>query len=295
MKWIQEPGGPHGQPVSVLLVEHSEPMAAGWAEYWKRILIDGARLAPASRVGLAIDIYARTFAQDSTGQATAKFRNSLHRDPEGMGHYALRSEHFTFFQEKGEDDQAFGAKELPWLLDHYKAMKASLHDADVWPLCQRLNASQPLAIRGATINGWFDLQAGREGFGTLPMADQELLAGMKPTWGESLEQLAAGVFSAPPDNALEELSAALIHYTPPHFRNIQCTIQESTENGLRALFYRIECPEFPDDSTTVVNDRVHRAATLLVQQLAPEPGSFRGLRIELSQQADGEWQRSVGY
>ena len=45
--------------------------------------------------------------------------------------------------------------------------------------------------------------------------------------------------------------------------------------------------------TTAVNDRVHRAATLLAQQLAPEQGTVAGVRIKLNMQADGLWQRSV--
>ena len=43
----------------------------------------------------------------------------------------------------------------------------------------------------------------------------------------------------------------------------------------------------------MVNDRVHRAATLLVQQLAPTQGTFAGVRIKLNLQADGLWGRSV--
>jgi hypothetical protein len=65
------------------------------------------------------------------------------------------------------------------------------------------------------------------------------------------------------------------------------------EQGKRALFYQIECPEYPDDGTSVVNDRVHRAATLLVQQMAPQQGSFAGIRIKLNMQPDKSWQRSV--
>jgi hypothetical protein len=65
------------------------------------------------------------------------------------------------------------------------------------------------------------------------------------------------------------------------------------EQGKRALFYQIDCPEFPDDGTTAVNDRVQRAATLLVQQLAPQQGSFAGVRIKLNMQPDKSWQRSV--
>ena len=108
-----------------------------------------------------------------------------------------------------------------------------------------------------------------------------------------MEALGRGVLAPVRTTAIEELTAALIQYTPPHFKTIHCTIKEGLEQGQRALYYQIECPEFPDDGTTVANDRVHRAATLLVQQMAPQPGTFAGLRIRLSSQADGSWQRSV--
>jgi hypothetical protein len=61
----------------------------------------------------------------------------------------------------------------------------------------------------------------------------------------------------------------------------------------RGLFYQIECPEFPDDGTTGVNDRVHRAATLLIQQIATKQTSHAGVRIKLNMQVDGAWERSV--
>lgn len=293
MKWIQEPGASKSHPASVLIVEAGEPIAPAWVEFWKRVLADGANLVPPSRFGLAIDIYARTFQADSTGEATANFRNSLNRDPDGIGKYVLRSEHFTLLQEKGEGDDAFGARQLVWFLEHYKLLKAALGEPQVWPLYQKLSGSQPLGIRLATINGWFDLHPGKKGFGALPCADQELLAGMKPAPADPMEELAAPILSQPPENALEALSAALIQYTPEHFRNIECTIQEGTEDGRRALLYRVECPQFPGDGTTVVSESVHRAATLLVQQLAPQPGTFPGLRIELNLRPDGVWQRSV--
>src|SRR5215510_16608040 len=85
-----------------------------------------------------------------------------------------------------------------------------------------------------------------------------------------LDLLPAGAATMP---LLQELGAALIAYTPPTFEEIHCEITEGLEQGQRALFYSISCPQFPDDGTTVVNDRVHKAATLLVRHLAPAPGA----------------------
>jgi hypothetical protein len=294
MHWIEEPNKTFPErPYHVLATEQGEQLKPAWVEYWKRILTDGYGLAPASRFALAIDVYARTFEADSMGQASATFRNSLNREAEGIGSYMLRSDHFTFLQGKDEDDNVFGRRQLVWFLENYKALKAALRDGEIWPLYERINSSHTLPIRLATINGWFDLQAGQEGFGTLPYEDQELLAGMEPTKEDPMEALTSGVLTSPRTTAVEELTAALIQFTPPHFKTIHCTIKEGVEEGQRALFYQIECPEFPDQGTTAVNDRVHRAGTLLVQQLAPEQGTFAGARIKLNMQADGLWQRSV--
>jgi hypothetical protein len=227
------------------------------------------------------------------GQASAKFNNSLNREAEGIGSYALRSEYFTFLQGKNEDDNAFGRRQLVWFLENYKTLKAALRDGEIWPLYERIISSHELPIRLATINGWFDLQAGDETFGTLPCQDQELLAGMEPKKEDPLEAVTSGVATSPRTTAVEELTEALIQFTPPHFKTIHCTIKEGVEQGQRALLYQIECPEFPDQGTTAVNDRVHRAATLLVQQLTPQQGTFPGVSIKLNMQADGRWQRSV--
>jgi hypothetical protein len=294
MRWIEEPNKTFPQwPTHVLTTDSGEPLGPAWVAYWKRILAEGLALAPASRAALAIDIYARTFEADSMGQATAKFNNSVNRQAEGIGTYALRSEHFTLLQAKGELDTDFERRQLVWFLDRYKGLKAALRDSEAWTLYETINSSYPLKIRLATINGWFDLEPTRDGFGALPYADQELLAGMEPTEEDPMAALATGVLSSPRTTAIDELTAALVQYTPPHFKNIHCTIHEGVEEGLRALFYNIECPEFPNDGTTVVNDRVHRAATLLVQQMAPQQSSFPGVKIKLNQQPDGTWERVV--
>jgi hypothetical protein len=264
-----------------------------WIEYWKRILTDGYGLVPASRVELAIELSARTIEADRMGRASATFQNSLNRQSEGIGCFVLQSEQFTLLQGEDEDDADFARRELVWLLDNYKGLKAALRDGEVWSLYERINSSRALKIRLGTGHGWFGLEAGQEGFGTLPYGDQELLAGMKPTKRDPMEALTSGILTSPPTSAIEELTAALVQYTPPHFKTIHCTIKEGVEQGQRALFYQIECPEFPDDGTTVVNERVHRAATLLVQQTASKQGTFAGVRIKLNLQADGLWQRSV--
>jgi len=105
-----------------------------------------------------------------------------------------------------------------------------------------------------------------------------------------LELLPAGAATMP---LLKELGDALIQYTPPTFEIIHCEITEGLEQGQRPLFYNISCPQFPDDGTTVVNDRVHTAATRLVQHMAPAQGTFPGIAVTLTMQKDGSWRHNM--
>jgi hypothetical protein len=105
-----------------------------------------------------------------------------------------------------------------------------------------------------------------------------------------LDLLPAGAATMP---LLRELGAALIAYTPPTFETIQCEITEGLEQAQHALFYKISCPQFPDDGTTTVNDRVHKAATRLVQHMAPARGTFPGVAVTLTMQKDGTWRHNM--
>jgi hypothetical protein len=105
-----------------------------------------------------------------------------------------------------------------------------------------------------------------------------------------LDLLPAGAATMP---LLQELGDALIAYTPPHFEAIHCEITEGLEQGQRALFYKVSCPEYPDDGTTVVNDRVHTAATRLVRAMAPGQDTFPGIAVTLTMQKDGSWRHNM--
>jgi hypothetical protein len=181
MRWIQEPNNTLPKLLDhVLTTGQGELPASAWVEYWTRILTDARGLPSASRVALAIQIRPRTLAADSMGQVSARFLDSLNQQADGIGSYVLRSEHFTFLQAQDEDCIAYSRRQLHWLLANYKALKAALRVAEVWPLYLTIKGSRPLPIRLATMNGWFDLQAGQGGFANLPREDQELLAGMDP-------------------------------------------------------------------------------------------------------------------
>lgn len=91
---------------------------------------------------------------------------------------------------------------------------------------------------------------------------------------------------------LRELGQALIAYTPEKYETIHCEITEGLEQGQRALFYRIGCPQFPGETTTVANGRVHQAATRFVQHVSPSQGTFPGVALTLTMQKDGSWRHN---
>jgi hypothetical protein len=107
-----------------------------------------------------------------------------------------------------------------------------------------------------------------------------------------LDLLPGGAATMP---LLQELGAALIAYTPANFETIHCEITEGLEQGQRALFYKISCPQFPDDGTTEVNDRVHSAATRLVQHLSPGRGTFPGIAFTATMQKDRSWRHKMQF
>src|SRR5947208_3966020 len=109
-----------------------------------------------------------------------------------------------------------------------------------------------------------------------PANDQRILAGKERIPEEPLADLTSGVLDVAWMRLMNELTQALIQYTPPHFKTIHCKITEGLEQDQRALFYDIQCPEFSDEGSTVANDRVHRAATSVVQHLTAERGAFPG-------------------
>jgi len=129
-----------------------------------------------------------------------------------------------------------------------------------------------------------------------PANDQRILAGKERIPEEPLADLTSGVLDVAWMRLMNELTQALIQYTPPHFKTIHCKITEGLEQDQRALFYDIQCPEFSDEGSTVANDRVHRAATSVVQHLTAERGAFPGIIVRLNLRLDGKnWLHSVEF
>jgi hypothetical protein len=292
MQWINQPDGNDQTLVhQALVLQADEPLAPALVAFWNRILSDGAANAATSGwASLSIDIYERQSEDDSQGWMHACFLNAERRACAGVGQYYLRSDAFTLLQGEDEANAEFNRREIHWLLEQYRALKEAAHSAEVQSLFGRINAIRPLPVAVATVNGWFDLQIGEDSFGPLRGEDEAMLAGDCPSPADPLLDLIGGHEMM---DVVQELNAALIEYTPPNFEIICCQITEGNEQGQRALFYDISCPQFPDDGTTVANDRVHRAATRLVQQMAPARGGFPGAIIHLEMQKDGSWRHSL--
>ena len=293
MEWIDEPDQDDRNLVNrALVLQPNEPLAPAFVAYWKRILSDGCAIAGSSRwASLSIDIVARQSEADDQGFMRAGFRNAQHKRCEGVGHYILRGDAFTCLESPDEDVKTSLRKQQHWLFEQYQALKDAARAAEVRPLLERISAIRPLRVDAAAAFNRFDLQIGQDSFGRLASDDQALLAGKEANPADRLLDLLPGGPDTMP--LLQELSAALIEYTPPTFETICCRITEGVEQGQRALFYDISCPQFPDDGTTVVNDRVHRAATRLVQHMASVQGGFPGVSIRLELQQDGTWQHNM--
>jgi hypothetical protein len=204
----------------------------------------------------------------------------------------MRCDHFDLPEVKNEAPQEFDRRELTRLLEQYRTFKRALSDPQAWSLLERLNATRPLVIKLGTANGWFELQPNQKEFGPLPQNDRLVLQGKEPIPENPFAALSKGIIDVPWMAIMQEFNAALIQYTPPHFKNIHCKLTEGLEQGQRALFYDIQCPEFPQEGTDTPNDRLHRAATRVWQHISKEQGSFPGVMVKVSAQPDGNWQYS---
>ena len=292
MQWISERDAADAALMHhVLVLQADSPIETAYIEFWKRILSDGcAQAASAGWQSLGIEICERQREADKQGYMHAKFRDAQHKPCKGVGQYFLRGDVFTCLVVPGEDGMAERRRQLLFFLEQYTLLKQGAVSPDVRPLLDRISRIRPLMVRAAAGFGWFDLQIGKDSFGPLPAEDQATLEGRSASPAEVMMELAGGSEQMA---LMRELTAALIAYTPPSFEVICCDITEGVEQGQRALFYKIECPSLPGEGTTVANERVHTAATRMVQHIAPARGTFPGVSLRLELQQDGSWRHSV--
>lgn len=292
MQWISERDADDATLThQALVLQANDPIAPAYVEFWKRILADGcAHAASSGWQSLSVEICERQSEADDQGFMHAKFRDRQGEPCEGVAEYFLRSDALTCLEVAGEDRMAERRRQLVFFLDQYTLLKQAASAPEVRPLLAYIGALHPLIVEAAAGYGWFDLQIGQESYGRLPAEDQATLEGRKATPAEVLVELAGGSEQMA---LLRELTAALIAYTPASFEVICCDITEGIEQGRRALFYNIQCPNLPDEGTSIANDRVHNAATSLVQHMAPAQGTFPGMSLRLELQKDGSWRQSV--
>jgi hypothetical protein len=292
MQWISERDATDASLMhQALVLQADEPIGRAYVEFWKRILSDGCAHADTSRwQSLSIEICERQSEAGNQGYMHVKFRDGQHKPCKGVAQYFLRSDVFTCLVVLGEASMAERRRQLLFFLEQYTLLKQAAGAPEVLPLLAYLNAIGPLRIRAASGYGWFDLQMGQASFGALPAEDQATLQDREASPAERLLELAGGSEQMA---LMRELTAALIAYTPASFEVICCDITEGIEQGQRALFYNIRCPNLPDEGTTVASDRVHNAATRLVQHMAPAQGTFPGMSLRLELQKDENWRQSV--
>lgn len=292
MQWISERDATDQMlDHHALVLQPDDPIGPAYVEFWKRLLSEACTHASASGWrSLGVEICERQSDADEQGYMHARFRDAQGKPCKGVSEHFLRGDVFTCLEVRGEDRMVSRRRQLRFFLEHYTLLKQAAASPEVRPMLERLDAIRPLAVDAAAGYGWFDLQVGEASFGPLPAEDQATLEGRGSSPADVLLDLAGGNERM---ELLQELTAALVAYTPPSFDVICCDITEGIEQGQRALFYDIRCPRYPEEGTTVVNDRVHSAATRLVRHMAPAEGTFAGISLRLEQQKDGSWSQSM--
>lgn len=89
------------------------------------------------------------------------------------------------------------------------------------------------------------------------------------------------------------LSRALIKYTPEYFKEIHCEITHKREKDVLSIFYKISCPQFPNEGTTVPDANINQLSGTLIEFWESQGETFPGLRFVLKEMPDGEWKSST--
>lgn len=290
MKWTAE-------PESTFHVDQNADLKTAYVEFWRRILTDALSYTGTEKWSslnfdiLDIQSQEEVDEDDAVGYLHAEFLNTIERPIEGLCNYYLKSRQYDFFYLDNENVKSYKARELPWFLEHYQMLKDAAQTNEIQTLWVNLFDKQAFTVRLATINDWFDMQIESPDFGPLPQADQVLLGlSSQQSPAHPLAHLMpAGMQTFA---LVEELSQALIQYTPPHFKTIHFQAFEVVDNGIATILYQIDCPEHPDDGTNQVNESIKNATASLARAIS-NGGAFCHIRLRLTEQPDGQWQNSL--
>src|SRR5262249_28924533 len=122
MKWTSEVDEDDPKVMQqALVLQPDEPLATAYVEYWKRFLSNAcANPATWPWHWLSIQIGEQQSDADSQGWMETRFDNAQRRACAGASRYLLRSDAFTCFHNKGEDNKTFNKKQIRWLLEQYR-------------------------------------------------------------------------------------------------------------------------------------------------------------------------------
>jgi hypothetical protein len=277
MRWVSV-NNSSGLPEHRL--EMSEPgnLDAAYVEFWRRILDDAiAQVGQLDWRTIAFSFSPKESPNEKPGWLRAYFWDPSNRRCQHPA-YVLTAEAFAVFDED-QGDEKHARDLLVFFLEQFRRLRALAAAKPVASLFQRARALRPLEVVGAVNDGWLDLQIGQPEPGPLPEYDQKLLAGqparMDPDRGGLLDMEWLALLNA--------VGNALIHYTPEHFKTIECTVRVE---GNR-LFYQIGCPDFPDQGTTEPGEDVHQAMSRLIAYKLKSGATFPGMRFVVQIQSDG--------
>jgi hypothetical protein len=268
-------------------LEVAEPvdLNGAYTEFWRRILGDGiALLGKAEWRAIAFELWLKQVPADGPGELKAHFWDANNRSL-GQPGYFLRSETFVALEED-ESDEKHARDLLTLFLQEYGRLRCVAAIEPVKSLFRRACSQRPVEVVGSVNDGWLDLRIGQPEPGPLPEYDRQLLAGEPAQRQPDL----VGLFDMEWQALLNSVGNALIHYTPPHFKTIECTARVE---GNR-LLYQIGCPDFPDEGTTEPGKDVHEAMSRLIAYKLKSGATFPGMRFVVQIQPDGTARTNAG-
>jgi hypothetical protein len=261
-------------------LEISEPcdLDAAYIAFWRRLLDDAvAHVGQWNWHTIAFELSPKESPDERPGWLKAHFwdaSNRLCKHPD----YVMPSSAFVVLDED-QGDEKHARDLLVFFLEHFDRLRAAAIVEPVASLFQRVQALRPLQVLGAVNDGWLDLQIGQPEPGPLPEYDQKLLAG-EPA---RMQSDPGGLWDMEWLALLNAVGNALIHYTPEHFKTIECTVRVEGDR----LFYQIGCPDFPEEGATEPGKDVHQAMSRLMTHKNASDARIPGMRFVVQIESDG--------
>jgi hypothetical protein len=254
MRWVHITNR-FGSPEHRLEMPEPVDLDAAYTKLWGRVLKDAIEnIANLDWRAIAFDVLPRESPKDQKGQVTARFWDASNRRCKWPD-YAVPAAAFDVPME-GKEDEDHARDLLVLYLAQFKRLRAPATVEPVASLFKMADALRPLKVVAAVHDGWIDLRIGQPEPGPLPDYDRKLLAGepaqMEPDRGGALDMEWLSLMNA--------VGAALVRFTPEHFKTSECTVRTRDNR----LFYKIGCPEYPNEGTTEPGENLHQAMSRLL-------------------------------